>query len=263
MAITRIKAILWLHTLRLRRYKWSFLNTILSETAWIFLFILGALLFVPSKYMDIAVKEAFWIIVAWNIISQFSSLIGGWMNFFISIGMVEEHTVRGVSPFKMILGRIIPSFTVIVGSLLFMAAILNGVFKTNVLHINNPALLVFSFLILFLEGLSYGLTIAAISIRTSVPYNMLEILNFAVIGLLMIPVQNLPGLMRIAYLCIPYVAPVHLAKIATGINVSALFFEALAISMVEALIMGLAALYFIKSSERWMKRNGVRSVGFW
>lgn len=263
MAITRIKAILWLHTLRLRRYKWSFLNMILAETAWIFLFILGALLFVPSEYLGIAVKAAFWTIVAWNVISQFSSLIGGWMNFFISIGMIEEHTLRGISPFKMILGRIIPSFSVITASLLFMAAILNGVFNTNVLLVNNLPLLVLALLLLVVEGLSYGLTIAAISIRTSIPHNMLEILNFAVVGILMIPVQSLPESIRIAYLCIPYVAPTHLAKIATAINMSALFTEALIISIVEALVMAIIALHFIKSSEKWMKRNGVRAVGFW
>jgi len=263
MALTRIKAILWLHTLRLRRYKWSFLNMILSETAWIFLFILGALLFVPSEYMGTAVKAAFWTIVAWNIISQFSSLIGGWMNFFISIGMVEEHTLRGISPFKMILGRIIPSFSVSIASLLFMAAILNGVFNTNVLLVNNLPLLILAILLLAVEGLSYGLTIAAISIRTSIPYNMLEILNLATIGILMIPAQNLPKTIGIAYLCIPYVAPAHLAKIATAISMSALFIEALTISIIEALIMSLIALHFIKSSEKWVKKKGVRAVGFW
>lgn len=95
MVLTRVKAILWLHTLRLWRYKWSFLNLVLAEAAWVFLFVLGALLFVPGEYLGFAVKSAFWTIVAWNIISQCSSLIGAWMNFFISIGMVEEHILRG------------------------------------------------------------------------------------------------------------------------------------------------------------------------
>jgi len=102
MFLTRLKAILWLHTLRLWRYKWSFLNMVLSHAAWIFLFILGALLFVPGEYLGVAVKAAFWTIVAWNIISMFSSLIGGWMHFFISLGMVEEHILRGISPFKTV-----------------------------------------------------------------------------------------------------------------------------------------------------------------
>jgi hypothetical protein len=185
------------------------------------------------------------------------------MNFFISIGMVEEHTLRGISPFKMIPGRMIPSFSVITASLLFMATILNGVFNTNVLLVNDLPLLVFALLLLAVEGLSYGLTIAAISIRTSIPYQMLEILNFAIIGILMIPVQSLPETVRIIYLCIPYVAPAHLAKIAAAINMSAFFIEALIVSIVEASIMSLMALHFIKSSERWMKKNGVRAIGFW
>jgi len=40
------------------------------------------------------VKGAFWVVVAWSMISNFSSLMGGWMGFFISIGMVEEHLLR-------------------------------------------------------------------------------------------------------------------------------------------------------------------------
>ena len=263
MFLTRLKAILWLHTLRLWRYKWSFLNMVLSHAAWIFLFILGALLFVPGEYLGVAVKAAFWTIVAWNIISMFSSLIGGWMHFFISLGMVEEHILRGVSPFKTVLGRVIPSFSVVTASLLFIAAILNGVFKTNVLQVGDPLLLIFAFLLLVVEGLAYGLTIAAISMKTSIPHNMLEILNFVVIGLLMVPAHSLPEVIRVAYLCIPYVAPAHLAKIATSLDMPILFGEALTISIIEALIMSIIALYTIKSSEKWIKKNGVRAIGFW
>ena len=51
LAIVRAKAVLFLHTIRLWRYKWSFLNMILSEAAWIFLFVLGALLFVPEEQL--------------------------------------------------------------------------------------------------------------------------------------------------------------------------------------------------------------------
>jgi len=92
---------------------------------------------------------------------------------------------------------------------------------------------------------------------------MLEILNFVVIGLLMVPAHSLPEVIRVAYLCIPYVAPAHLAKIATSLDMPILFGEALTISIIEALTMSIIALYTIKSSEKWIKKNGVRAIGFW
>ncbi len=262
MVLTKVKAIVWLHTLRLWRYKWSFLNLILAEAAWIFLFVLGALLFVPKEYLGPAVKSAFWMIVAWNVMSQCSSLIGGWMNFFIAIGMVEEHLLRGTSPFKVILGRVVPSFSVVIASLFFIAAILNGVFHTNVLEVADPYLLVLAFSTLAAQGLAYGITVAAISVKTSVPHNMLEIVNFAVIGLLMIPLDRIPSLLTIPFLCIPYVAPAHLAKIGASASQSYMLSEATAISLLEALLMLAIAAYMIKNSETWIKKNGVRAIGF-
>ncbi|RLE64698.1 MAG: hypothetical protein DRJ38_05000 [Thermoprotei archaeon] len=262
MVLTRVKAILWLHTLRLWRYRWSFLNLVLAEAAWVFLFVLGALLFVPGEYLGLAVKSAFWTIVAWTIISQCSSLIGAWMNFFISIGMVEEHILRGISPFKVILGRVVTSFSVILVSLLFISAILNGVFKTNVWAINDPYLLTLSFIALALQGLAYGITIAAISVKTSIPHNMLEIVNFAVIGLLMIPLDRIPGLFAIPFLCVPYVASAHLAKIGASGAQPYMLLEALNISLLETLVMLTIAIYVIKKSEEWIKKNGVRAIGF-
>ncbi len=262
MVLTRIKAILWLHTLRLWRYRWSFLNLVLAEAAWVFLFVLGALLFVPKEYLGLAVKSAFWVIVAWNVISECSSLIGAWMNFFISIGMIEEHILRNISPFKVILGRVVTSFSVIFVTLFFISAILNGVFETNVWSVNDPYLLALSFIALALQGLAYGVTIAAISVRTSIPHNMLEIINFAVIGLLMIPLEKVPGLLAIPFLCIPYVASTHLAKVGASGAQPYMLLEALAISLAETIIMLAVAAYMIKKSEEWIRKNGVRAIGF-
>lgn len=261
--LTKVKAILWLHTIRLGRYKWSFLNMILSYVVWMLLFILGMLLFVPQNLLGETLKAVFWTILAWNVISQFSSLIGGWMGFFISIGMVEEHILRGLSPFKVVTGRVIPSFSVIVVSQLFIAALLNEMFRINVLGVNNLFLLAFSFALLAVESLSYGLVIAAISLRTSIPHAMLEILNFAVIGLLMIPANALPETLSLIYLLIPYIAPAHLMKIATLSGMNALYLEALVISIIETSVFLVTAVYSVVKSERWIRKNGVRAVGFW
>ena len=261
--LARVKAVLWLHTLRLWRYKWSFLNMILSYVVWMLLLMLGILLFVPHELLGETVKAAFWTILAWNIISQFSSLIGGWMRFFISIGMVEEHILRGMSPFKVIVGRVIPSFSMIVMSQLFIAVLLNGMFKIDVLVVNDPPLLALSFMMLMVESLSYGIVIAAISMRTSIPHAMLEILNFAIVGLLMIPANMLPSGLNILYLTIPYIAPAHLMKIATLRGMNMLYLEALTIALIESSAFSITAMCSIIKSEKWIRKNGVKAIGFW
>lgn len=262
-AFVRAKAVLWLHTIRLWRFRWSFLNWILSDAAWIFLFVLGALLFVPREQLSMAVKGAFWTIVAWSVISNFSSLIGSWMNFFISIGMVEEHLVRGFSPFKALLGRLITGSSITIASLLFMAMLVGGAFHVDLLSADRTWLLVLGLGLLAVEGISYGFTVAAISMRTSVPNNLLEILNLGIIGLLMVPVQAIPGSARLAYLCIPYVAPSHLMKVATSSALPMLLEKAVLISALEATAMFFVALFAMRLVEVWIKRNGVKAIGFW
>ncbi len=261
--LVRLRAILWLHSTRLWRYRWSFLNMILSETAWIFLLVLGVLLFVPRGEVEAAVRAAFWVIVSWTLVSQFSSLVGGWTTFFISMGMVEEHILRGVSPFRAILGRVITGLSVAAASLLFMGAVLGETFGVDLFALRDPAALAVGLAAVGVEGLSYGLMVSSISFRTSVPQNLLEILNFSVIGLMMVPVDSLDGWARAALLAVPYVAPTHLLKVGAGAAAGALAAPALASSLIEAAAMAAAALLATGWAEEWVRRNGVRAVGFW
>ncbi|RLG53961.1 MAG: hypothetical protein DRO00_02505 [Thermoproteota archaeon] len=263
VALVRMKAVLYLHTIRLWRYKWSFLNMILSEAAWVFLFVLGSLLFVPKEQLTTVVKGAFWVIVAWSMISNFSSLVGGWMRFFISIGMVEEHLLRGFSPFKTLLGRLVTGSTVIISSLLFMAVLVKGAFNVDLLTVDQIALLIIGMALLAIESLSYGFTVAAISMRTSVPGNLLEILNLGVIGLMMIPIHSLPERTRLIYLCIPYTAPSHLVKIAISSVPPELVREALILSTMVCVTMLIFAILAMKLANLWIKKNGVKAIGFW
>lgn len=262
-SFVRAKAVLLLHTIRLWRYRWSFLNLILAVAAWIFLFILGALLFVPKEYLGMAVKGAFWVFTAWSVISNSSWLIGGWMNFFISIGMVEEHMLRGFSPFKTLLGRLIPGSSVTLASILLMGALVGGAFHVDVLEVDNFLLFALGMIFLGVMGLSYGFTIASIAMRTSIPHNLLEILNFGFIGLMMIPLSSLPEKARLIYLLIPYIAPAHLLKVATSSVQQELIKEALVISTIESAAILFAAILSMRLVNSWIRRNGVRAIGFW
>ncbi len=260
MNTVEFKGIIWLHTLRLWRYKWSFLNTVMSEVMWMFVFILGILLFVPNEYMAVACKGAFWVIVSWQIISQISTMMGGWMQFFISIGMIEEHILRGISPFKVIIGRVIPGLSVTAGTTLFMAFILNTTFKTNVTLMDNPALVGLGLAFLMVQALSYGLILSAISIKTGVPHSMLEVTNFLVIGLLLIPMENFQFPLNLILLAIPYVAPVTLIKDG-AFGASVLIMESIILSLAISSVFVYLAIKFMKSAEKQIKTQGVRAVG--
>lgn len=184
------------------------------------------------------------------------------MNFFVSIGMVEEHLVRGFSPFRTLLGRVVTGLSVILASLLFMAALVGGAFHVSLLHAEGPGLLLLGMAFLAVQSLSYGFTVASIAVKTSVPNNLLEILNLVVVGLLMVPVQALPEGLRLAFLAVPYVAPAHLVKLPTGSG-EGLVGLAILVSGLESAIMASIAFWATRSAVRWIKVNGVRAIGFW
>lgn len=260
MNATELKGIIWLHTLRLWRYKWSFLNMVISEAMWMFIFILGILLFVPSEYIAVACKGAFWIIVSWQVISQVSTIMGGWMQFFISLGMIEEHILRGISPFKVIMGRVVPGLSVTAGTMLFMAFILNTTFKTNVTSMGNPALICLGLVFLMIQALSYGLILSAISVKTGIPHSMLEFTSFLIVGLLLIPIENFQFPLNLILLAIPYVAPVNLVKDG-AFGTSILVVESVVLSLVISGIFIYLAIKFVKSAEKLIKTQGVKAIG--
>ncbi len=261
--MAKIKAIIILHTIRLWRYGMGFLNMILSQTLWILLFILGILLFVPPDHLTTALRLAYWTIAAWTIISSFTSLIGGWTNFFIMMGMVEEHIIRNTSPFTAIVGRVLTGTTISFVIIIVMGYFLGDIFGKDLMTFKDPILIVVGFTFLIIESLSYALSISAASMRTSVSQQFLEILNFGIIGILIIPISMLPSRIRIPYLLIPYIAPVYLMKVAVGAEQSILLSEAFLISIAESSAMVLFALGLMRSVEYYIKKNGTRAIGLW
>ena len=260
--LTRLRAVLWLHLIRLWRYKWSFLNRVAGTAIWVLLYLMGALLFAPPGRLAESVRVAFWVVAGWTIISSFASLIGGWTNFFISIGMMEEHVLRGFSPFKVLLGRVVTGISVSLGTLAFIGALLGGAYGVDVLGVEDPLLCLAGLALLSVEAASYGFLVSSISVRTTVPYSFLNILNMSTIVLLMVPADALPGPAGLVLLLVPYAAPGHLIKASVG-AASALIWEAGLISTAESLTMALAALEAVRRAEDWMRRSGVRAVGYW
>lgn len=259
----KLKAILWLHIIRLWRYRMGFLNMILSEVLWMLLLVMGIVLFVPPEQLTTSLRMGYWTIAAWNVISSFSSLIGGWTTFFIMIGMVEEHILRNTSPFATILGRALTGTTVSFTIIIAMGYLFEWIFGRRLMILVSLPILLVAFILLIVESLSYSLSISAASMRTSVSEQFLEILNFGIIGLLMVPVSALPGYTSMIYLLIPYIAPAYLVKVAVGAEVPSLLPAAVVVGVTESLIMALITLRLIESVETHIRRNGVRAVGFW
>ena len=258
-----IRAIIWLHSLRLWRLRYSFLNMVISNAMWILLLILGVLLFVPKGEMRYALSSAYWTIACWSIVSNFSSLIGGWSNFFISLGMVEEHLMRGVSPFLVIGGRLVVAAVVSAVTILFMGALVGSLFSVPLFSLSSPELALIGFAAISLQSLFYGLTISALAMRASVSEQFLEILNFATIGIMMVPIKAIPGSLRTIYLAIPYVAPAYLLKVAAGSESQYLLPLAVMISALETVLFSLVAFLTAKNAASYVKRNGVKAIGFY
>ncbi len=259
---TRVKAIVWLHLTRLYRYKLSFVGLVLSNLMWVLLYVLGMLLFISPGQFNEAVKASFWSIVGWILLSNFSSLVGGWTNFFISLHMVEEHLLRDTSPFSVLLGRGVTAIIMAAASATFMGLVFGALFSVNVLEVYSPLLFSAGMVMLTVQALSYGIIIAALSMRTSISYGFLEIASFVMVGLFIVPVQVIPEGGRLLFLSVPFVSPVHLLKVAAG-AASGYMTVGIMISLFESLLLPLISLLVTRRTLREIMIKGVRAVGEW
>lgn len=258
-----IRAVIWLHFLRLWRYRYSFLNMLISNAMWILLLMMGVLLFVPKEELSYVLRSAYWTIACWSIVSNFSSLIGGWTNFFISLGMVEEHLMRGVSPFIVIGGRLVVAAIFSAVTITLMGLLIEGLFSVQLFSLYSPELALIGFIAVSLQSLFYGITVSALAMRASVSEQFLEILNFATVGMMMVPLRVIPESFRLTYLAIPYIAPVYLLKVSAGSEGSFLLRSAILISALETLLFMFIALLTMRMVENYVRRNGVRAIGFY
>ncbi len=259
---TKVKAVIWLHLVRLYRYRLSFFGMVLSNIMWVLLALLGVLLFISPEQFNEATKAAFWSIVGWIFLADFSNLVGGWTNFFISLQMVEEHLIRNTSPFLVLLGRGVTALIVTVMSSTAMGLVFGSLFSVDILWLSDPALFLIAALLLVVEALSYGLIIASLAMRTTISYNFLEIASFVLVGLFIVPLDVIPQGLRLIFLSIPFVAPVHLMKVAAGASHGYLV-ESLMISSLESLAISSITIYSIRKTTEYIMRQGVKAVGMW
>lgn len=260
----RLKAILWLHLLRLWRYRVSLLNSALSTTLWILLFLLGALMFTPSLAITETISAVFWGIVMWNIISNIVNLISGWTRFYLSQGFVEEHMLADTSPFLVLLCRPITGLSMSLLAVAFTYFVIEALSPIPIVVTVQPTVLTLGIVFLLTMSTSIGLILAALSFSIGVPGMFVEILNFTllIVGGLTAPIANLPDYLRSIAVFIPFSYPAELIRLgATGLKPWLPLDMLISISTTLCLAVSLLAFVVIAWMENHVRRHGLRAIG--
>ncbi|MET1100968.1 MAG: ABC transporter permease [Pyrodictiaceae archaeon] len=231
---------------------------------WMSIYILGALAFTsPSEYRVVAVN-VFWAIVAWNLMSTPSWTIGNWIRFYILMGLLEEHELASASHSLFLTLRVIPSMIVSSVSAIAAAVFLTAITGANILVVRDPLLLAASLVAILAMATLYSLTLAFLSVFTSAPAPLLDMLNFVlfVAGGIAVPVSRLPAPLRIVAIATPYSHPSELMRYATTgmkpyLGVAG---EAIAsIAFIALLATGMTTAK--RAAMKLIRREGPRGIG--
>ncbi len=262
---TKVRAFLYLHTLRTWRYKYSFINMTLNLGLWISIFILGALVFVPPENLPDTAPYIFWGVILWNVLSSCVWSLGGWTWFFLSMGMYEEHKLHNTSVVSVLAGRTITVLTDIALITPVMYFVVTKATGGSVTLVTNPAFIVGGFVAMFIMSLSYGLTLSELSLRIGVPGTLLDISNFLllVMGGIAVPISKLPGPIQNIAVLIPYAHASELVRYgATGMETYLPLHVEVVIVMILSTSMMVSALALYRYVEdHYLRRYGPRAIG--
>ncbi len=263
--LIKLKALIYLHALRTWRFKYSFINSTINMGLWMAIFIIGALIFVPSSEIPEIAPYMFWGIILWTILSSSVWSVGGWAWFILSLGMYEEHTIHNTSLISLLSGRAITVVTdtiLITPVLYFLVRKLSG---PSVTYVSSPAAILGGLAAMFVMALSYGLTLSAISFRIGVPGTLLDISNFLllVLGGIAIPISKLPEAMRYIALVIPFSYPSELTRYgATGAPTYLPLPNLAILNIGIATSMLVSALLIYRRVENsYLRKYGPRAIG--
>ena len=264
-SLQKAKALIYLHALRTWRFKYSFINSTINMGLWMAIFILGALIFVPSSEIPEIAPYMFWGIILWTIMSSSVWSVGGWSWFLLSLGMYEEHTIHNTSIVSLLSGRTV---TVATDTLLItpvMYFLLLKIAGGSIQIIRNPYAIIIGIISMFIMALAYGLTLSAISFRMGVPGTLLDISNFLllVLGGIAIPLSRLPEQLRLLALMIPFAYPSEIVRYgATGSKPYLPLATTLLIDIVLTIGMIIGAILLFRHIENsYLRKYGPRAIG--
>ncbi len=261
---TLFKAILWLHLLRLFRYKYSFVNYIIINILWYMIFLLGALMFVPSNRFSEMAIITFWGIVLWTIMENSVWLIAGWTWFVLAIGIVEEHIIHGVNPLLFIAGRFLTGSSVSLATLPLVMIIFAGIVGEKIFSIYNIVYLLLGLALMLLYSVLYALILAALSFRTEIPGTMLDIINIFMYigGGLGIPVSYMPDPVKPIILFIPYTHAAEITRYGIlGLEPYIGLSNEVLASTMYLCVLAILCIAIVGYVTRHIRIHGVRAVG--
>jgi len=259
-----VKAILWLHLKRLGRYKYSFINYILIDIMWYLIFLLGALMFVPSEEYGVTTVITFWGIVLWAIMNNSVWLIAGWTWFILSMGLVEEHYIHNVNPLAFVAGRFITGMSISLATIPLILMIFTSMGDISLLAIHNLPLLLLGIALVICYATLYALTLAALSFRIQVPGTMLDILNIFMYigGGLGVPVSKMPEQLRYVALAMPYTHAAEIVRYgALGMEPYFGLVNEIYVAIIYLLGIALIAYIVVRRVMKYIRIYGVRAVG--
>ncbi len=260
----KLKAILWVHALRLGRYKYGFLNMILVDILWYLIFLLGALMFVPKEQFTVMSLITFWGVIQWSIMNNAVWLIAGWVWFTLATGLAEEHIVHDVNPLLFISGRFITGAAVSLIAIPLIMIIFVSIVGENMFTCFNPIFLIIGLLLVLIYASLYGLILAALGLRLEIPGTMLDITNIFmyIAGGLGVPVSSMPTGLRELALMLPYTHAAELTRYGVlGVEPYLGLQTEIIMSIAYLIALLLITIFVVARVTKHVRIHGVRAVG--
>lgn len=257
-------AIVWLHLVRLHRYKLGFMNMILTDMIWYILLTLGAFAFSPAGSHSVMAVLIFWGIVMWSIMNNTIWLIVGWVRFVLAWRIFEDHILHNTNPIFLISGRIITSTIVTSMAVPVIAIAFYLLTGAPIIFVKNLGLMALGIGLLIVYAALYSMVLVCLSLRLRIPGVMLDVTNMAmfVIGGLGVPLAWMVPVVRDIALFIPYTYAAEIARAGiAGIKPYFGLTGTLAISAAYMVVMLLITAAVIKHSIEYIRKHGIKGVG--
>ncbi len=264
MGLHRVRAMLWLHLIRITRYIPGLVNWSVVDGLWISIYVLGAIMFTdPERYVEVA-PLLFWAVFAWNLMSTPVWVVGNWSGFYINMGLYEEHEIAGASHSLFLSLRVIPSTIASLITAAVVGYMVYYVTGADVLAVREPLALVLSLASILALSLAYSLLLAYAAIVTQAPAPMLDFMNFIlfIIGGVGVPVDSIPEQVRWIAVITPYSHPAEVMRWSITGREPYLGLAGEVLATIAFLAVAWATVYIASVlARRHARLYGVRGIG--
>ena len=189
------------------RYPVWIISDFITTPLWIITLLIPLLLFLPYKEWKnpITYQYFYWGMIGWSIIS--TSLWGFGMSLRREqqMGTLEYLYITNTNRIILQIGDTLRRLLMSIIELVYMAVIIQALFNTPI-YINNPIMVLISFLGSYLICMGFGILYGAITLEIKNPGPLINILQFILLGLsgAFYSVMKLPPIIQLIALIIPF-----------------------------------------------------------